>query len=116
MATPEPTAGETNTHNSSFSRRYWWLIGIVVALAVVFVLAPAASSDPDGLDRVGEDEGFAEQAEEPRYEWLPDYTIPGIDDEYWSTVLAGAAGVGIIFVAVWGLGFVLSKSRGDRAA
>lgn len=94
----------------------WWIVGILIALAVVFVLAPAASSDPDGLDRVGEDKGFAEKAEEPRWEWLPDYTIPGIDDDYWSTVLAGAAGVGIVFALVWGMGFMVSRSRRDRAA
>lgn len=100
---------------SSFGRRYWWVIGILIALVVVFVLAPAASSDPDGLDRVGEDKGFADQAEEPRWEWLPDYTIPGVDDEYWSTVLAGAVGVVIVFVAVWGFGQLVARSRRDSA-
>lgn len=100
----------------SLLRRYWWAVGILIALFVVFVLAPAASSDPDGLDRVGEDKGFADKAEESRYEWLPDYTIPGVDDEYWSTVLAGAVGVGIVFVATWGFGRLVAKSRRDRAA
>ena len=40
---------------------------MVIAIAVVVLLAPAASSDPDGLDRVSGDEGFAEKAEEPRF-------------------------------------------------
>ena len=42
-------------------RRYWWLAGLALAALVVVVLAPLASSDPDGLERVAIDAGFAEQ-------------------------------------------------------
>lgn len=96
------------------SRKYWWIFGLLAAVVVVFVLAPAASSDPDGLDRVSEDHEFADEAEDPRYEWLPDYTIPGVDDAYWSTVLAGTAGVGIVFAMMIGLGFAMRRSRTSR--
>ena len=33
-------------------RRYWWLVGLGIAAIVVIVLAPLASSDPDGLESV----------------------------------------------------------------
>lgn len=105
---------ETPQQQSIFTR-YWWVSGIVIALAVVFVLAPNASSNPDGLEKVAEDKEFAESGEDPGYEWLPDYSIPGIESEYWSTVLSGAIGVGIMVALVAGLAFVLTRVRRMRA-
>lgn len=99
----------------SFLRRYWWVAGLFIAVAVVFVLAPAASSDPDGLDRVSEDEEFAEHGEDPWYEFLPDYTVPGIDDEYWSLIAAGVIGVAIVFIVTVLFGVALRASRKARA-
>lgn len=100
------------TSSKSFLQRWWWVIaGLVIACAVVLVLAPAASSDPDGLDRVSEDEAFSEKGEDPAYEWLPDYTVPGIDDEYASLIVAGLIGVGITFAVTLGFGAVLRASR-----
>lgn len=113
---PQAEIPTTDTSNAGFFRRYRWvLVGLVAAALVVFILAPAASSDPDGLDRVSEDEGFAEEGKEPRYEWLPDYTVPGIDDEYWSLVVAGLIGVGIVFAGTVGLGWILRQTGGRRA-
>ena len=40
------------------------LAGLLVVAAVVIVLAPLASDDPDGLERVAIDAGFAEQGSE----------------------------------------------------
>ncbi|HET7738039.1 MAG TPA: PDGLE domain-containing protein [Tepidiformaceae bacterium] len=96
-------------------RRYWWLVGLVIAIAVVVVLAPAASSDPDGLDRVAQDQAFAETAEDPAYAFLPDYSVPGIDDEYWSLIAAGLTGVAIVFIVAVLLGAFLRMSRRGRA-
>ena len=70
--------------------------GLVVALLVVVVLAPNASSSPDGLERVAEDQGFADRAEGARFELLSDYSIPGVDNEAASTILAGVVGVLVI--------------------
>ena len=102
---------------SSFLRRWWWVIaGMVIAIAVVVILAPAASSDPDGLDRVSGDEGFAEKAEEPRFEWLPDYSIPGVDNERVSVVLAGLIGVGSGFGHTLGFGALARPPRRSGSA
>jgi hypothetical protein len=38
--------------------RWWWVVGLAIAALVVIVLAPLASADPDGLERVAEDQGF----------------------------------------------------------
>ena len=67
--------------------------GLVIALLVVVALAPRSSSDPDGLERVAEDEGFAEQAAEAPFRLFPDYSVPGVGDGAASTILAGAIGV-----------------------
>ena len=39
----------------------WWHIGLLLALAVA-IISPLASSAPDGLERVAENEGFIEVA------------------------------------------------------
>lgn len=101
--------------SQSFFRRYWWVAGLAIAAAVVLLLVPAASSDPDGLDRVAEDQGFAEKGNEPAFEFLPDYSVPGIDDEYWSLISAGLVGVAVVFIVSVLLGVLLRMSRKARA-
>lgn len=92
-------------------RAPWWIAGLAIAALVVIVLAPLASPDPDGLERVAGDRGFIEQAEGARYEILPGYTVPGLDDPAVTTIAAGLAGVAIVFVLMWGLGAFLARRR-----
>jgi ABC-type Fe3+ transport system permease subunit len=92
-------------------RRRWWIVGLVIAAAVVIVLAPLASPDPDGLEAVAEQYGFIETAQDAVYQILPDYTIPGLDDPAMSTVLSGLIGVAIVFVAMMALGRLLRRRR-----
>ena len=68
--------------------RKWWIVGLLIALAVVLV-SPLASSWPDGLERVAENQGFGHLAEDPPYEIIPDYVLPGIASESLATILAG---------------------------
>jgi cobalt/nickel transport system permease protein len=90
-------------------RRYWWLIGLALAAVVVAVLGPLASSDPDGLERVAIDAGFAEQGQGAAFELLPDYSVPLLGDGPLSLVVAGLIGVVLLFGAMWLLGRVLSR-------
>jgi hypothetical protein len=92
-------------------RRRWWLVGLAVAVLVVILLAPLASPDPDGLERVAGDRGFISQAEDALFAVLPDYTIPGLDDPAVTTIVAGLIGVAIVFVLMWGLGTLLARRR-----
>ena len=85
--------------------------GVLIAALVAVSSAWLASSDPDGLERVAEDKGFIETAEDPGYEILPDYTIPGIDGEI-STALAGVVGVVIMLGVGLGAGYLLRR-RGE---
>lgn len=89
-------------------RGRWWLVGLLIAVAVVVVLAPLASADPDGLERVATDEGFADRGREAPFAIIPDYTIPGIDGSL-STVLAGVVGVLVVFGLAWVIGRALAR-------
>ncbi len=87
----------------------WIAVGLLLALAVA-LLSPLASPDPDGLERVAEEQGFIEVAEDAPYEILPDYTVPFIEDEALTTIAAGV--VGVLIVA--GIGFGVARSSGRR--
>jgi cobalt/nickel transport system permease protein len=76
--------------------RGWVAAGVAVALAVV-LLAPFASADPDGLEKVAEDLGFIAVASESPYELIPDYTLPFLGETALSTIAAG--GIGVLVVA-----------------
>ena len=90
-------------------RRYWWVAGLLLAAAAVVVLAPFASDDPDGLERVALDSGFAEQGTEAGFEILPDYSVPFLGDSAVSLIFAGLIGVVLLFTAMWLLGRVLTR-------
>ncbi|MDP2350817.1 MAG: PDGLE domain-containing protein [Chloroflexota bacterium] len=91
--------------------RWWWVAGVGIAALVVVVLAPLASSDPDGLERVAEDQGFIDQAENFVSGILSGYAIPGISDPAVSTVISGLIGIAIVLVAMFVLGRVLARRR-----
>lgn len=95
-------------------RRYWWLVGLMVAAAVVIVLAPLASEDPDGLERVAIDGGFADAGQAAPFEILPGYSLPLLGDGPLSLIAAGLIGMIVLFAAMWLLGRALSR-RADPA-
>lgn len=86
----------------------WWIAGLVIAL-IVAVLSPLASPHPDGLERVAEDQGFIDLAQDPSYEIIPDYVFPGIASENVATILAGVVGTVILFVLMFGAGRIMVK-------
>lgn len=88
----------------------WVAVGLAIALALVLV-SPLADPNPDGLERVAEDQGFIETAQEPPYTILPDYTVPFIESEILTTIAAGIIGV----IAVGGLSFAAAKWTGRKA-
>lgn len=86
------------------------LVGLLVAVVVAISSAWLASSEPNGLERVAEDHQFIDKAQDPGYEILPDYTIPGVDGAI-STALAGIVGVGVVAALALGAGHLL-RARG----
>jgi hypothetical protein len=86
----------------------WWIVGLLIALAVT-LLSPLASAWPDGLERVAEDKGFIEDAQDAPYEVIPDYVLPGIGNEALATILAGIVGTLVVFGLAYGLGILLRR-------
>ena len=93
--------------------RWWWVAGLALAALVVIVLAPLASSDPDGLERVAEDNGFLGQAQSTITSFIPDYTVPGIGGSL-STVIAGLIGIAVVVGLMLLLGRVLAHRRSQE--
>jgi len=88
--------------------------GLVVAALLVLVVAPLASSEPDGLERVTADQGLIESAEEHVLAESPlaEYEVDGVEDEAAGTRVAGVVGVLVTFgigAAIVGVFVVLRK-------
>lgn len=92
-------------------------VGLAVALALAFFVSPQASSEPDGLNRVALDEGFADDEEAHQLEDSPlaDYGVEGIDDGRLSTGVSGVIGVAVTFAVGTGLLFAARRFRRQRA-
>lgn len=91
------------------------LVGLGLALALAFLVAPEASSKPDGLEKVAGDEGFLDGAQDHDLAGSPtaDYGVEGVDNSRLSTGLAGALGIAVTFAAGGGLLFLVRRSRGE---
>jgi hypothetical protein len=84
----------------------WWHIGLALALLPA-ILSPLASSAPDGLERVAQDQGFIEAAKGGPYNLIADYLFPGVHNEAAATILAGLVGTAIIFGMTYGVARLL---------
>jgi cobalt/nickel transport protein len=86
---------------------------LLVALAVAVVLSPFASSNPDGLERVAEDKGFLERGEgkEVITAPIPDYLLPGVENERLATAAAGFVGTLVTFGLMYGVGRLMAGSK-----
>jgi hypothetical protein len=90
--------------------RFWWVVGLAIAALTVVVLAPLASADPDGLQRVAGDQGFLQSARDALFSIIPDYSVPGVDGNL-SRVLAGLIGIVIVFGLMVLVGRLLARRR-----
>lgn len=81
------------------SSRLVWAAGLLLTLVLVGI-SPLASAHPDGLESVAEQFGFLQTAQQPTYEIIPDYVLPGISNEATATILAGAVGALIVLGVV----------------
>lgn len=92
--------------------RVFVLAGLLLAVLLAGVVSTFASSDPDGLEWVAQDEGFADTADDHA---LADSPLAGYgepdDGEGIGTPLAGVIGVAVTFAFGLGL-FALVKRRG----
>ena len=87
-----------------------WLAGGLITLALL-VLAPLASSRPDGLEWVAEQVGFLDAARTPNLNIIPDYVLPGISDTALATILAGVVGVVIVVIVSLSIAYARRKKN-----
>lgn len=106
----EALGGASEAAPATGRARLWPVAGIAIAALVVVVLAPLASGDPDGLERVAHDLGFIGRASDAAYELLTDYVVPGLEGNA-STILAGLIGIAIVVPILVGLGRLLVRPR-----
>jgi cobalt/nickel transport system permease protein len=86
-----------------------WVGGMLLAFGLA-VASPLASTHPDGLEWVAERQRFLAAARSPLYQLIPDYLLPGIENEALATILAGV--IGLLLVAA----VSLLLARGRRRA
>jgi cobalt/nickel transport system permease protein len=73
----------------------WIVFGVLISIVVVFV-APLASANPDGLEMVATELGFANRAGDPAFNIFPEYIVPILGETPLSTIFAGLIGVSLL--------------------
>jgi cobalt/nickel transport system permease protein len=91
------------------SNRAVWLGGLALALLLA-ILSPLASTHPDGLEWVAEQQGFLGKAQGPLFKIIPDYLFPGIPNEALATIVAGIVGA----LLVLGVTLLVARSQRQR--
>ena len=92
------------SEGKSLSTRGVMIGGLVLAVAVAGLIAPLASTAPDGLERVAQELNFANLGSENPWAIAPDYATPGIAWPALAVALAGIAGVAVVFATAYTLG------------
>ena len=93
----------------------WWLVALLICLAVA-IFSPLASSSPDGLERVAEDKGFIDLAGGVSFQVIADYVFPGIENEAVATIIAGVIGTLFLFGLVYGVAWLIVAARRKKLA
>ena len=91
------------------------IAGFIASLFLAGVVSFYASSNPDGLEKVAEDIGFIETAEDHTYAEgaLADYGVKGVENPRLSTGLAGVIGVVATGVVSTGIFMLVRRKSGD---
>ena len=99
-------------------RRLFIVLALAVSVGLALGLSPYASSSPDGLERVAEQQGFLDMGRTHAVQGhapVPDYAMPGIDDPRLATGLAGFVGTLAVFGRAGGLAAGARRARAVRA-
>lgn len=103
---------------SKVATRAFVIGGALVALVFAAVVSQFAVDDPDGLERVAEDTGFIESAEDRSLAdfIFADYATAGISNETLSLAIAGIVGTVVTLLVAYGLFMGVRETRGRDAA
>ena len=89
-----------------------WIVGATLTL-ILAAAAPLASTHPDGLEWVAQQQGFLRSAQSPLYRLIPEYVFPGMQNHAAATMIAAA--VGSILVLGTTLAVVSARRARDDA-
>lgn len=99
------------------STRVFVVVALALAVGLGTAVSPYASADPDGLEKIADDEAFIEsgklhslQDDSP----ILDYAFPGVDNERVATGLAGFVGTLGLFAIGSGLAFAIRPRSAGR--
>lgn len=99
------------------STRLLVVVGVLVALLLAGLVSFYASSRPDGLNRVAEDQGMSRT--EDRHQAaggpLAGYRAKGVEDDRLATGVAGVTGALVVLVLFGGLTLVLRHRKQSDA-
>jgi cobalt/nickel transport system permease protein len=93
------------TDQKQVGGKFVWVAGLLIALALA-VASPLASTHPDGLEFVAEQQGFIDKAQANPFNIIPDYAMPGVANEQAATIAAGIIGVIIVFFVATGVAYL----------
>lgn len=100
--------------------RVFLIAGLGVSLVMGGVVSFWASSHPDGLEWVAGEKGFEDKATENEVQKdaapIPDYEVPGVQNDFLKVSLAGVIGTLICFGLALLLGWVLKRRKQPAAA
>ncbi len=88
-----------------------WVAGLLIAIALA-VASPLASTHPDGLEFVAQQQGFLSKQQASPIQIIPNYALPGVANEHVATIAAGILGVIVVFLVAIGVAFL----RRNRSA
>jgi hypothetical protein len=83
------------------------LLAVIVGLAI---LLPFTSAYPDGLERVAQNVGI-EETEGPWHGLMPDYRLPAVENQYFSTLTSGLVGILLVLVFAFLVGRISTRKR-----
>ncbi len=89
------------------------IFAVVIIAVVGVVLSQLASTEPDGLEFVAEQEGFAGAATDHSLEGAP---LADYGDDGLSRAIAGGVGIVITLALGYGLFKILGRSDSDQPA
>jgi cobalt/nickel transport system permease protein len=113
LSSPATIAPRETASAGSGSLRWLPMIGLLAAMAIAAVLAPIASTLPDGLESVAKALNLAE----PASIWaapMQNYSISAISSPVLATAAAGVLGVLIVFGVTCGWELLLKLRPGRR--
>lgn len=91
--------------------------GLLAALFFGAIVSQFAFEDPDGLESVAVETGFAQSGQGHALSdgLFADYATAGLDNETLSLAVAGVAGTLIVLAVGWGLFFAVRRKDGGRS-